>query len=477
MADNLVYQPPGVYIAEDALPVPNLGTQVALPPSRVCLVGPSVGYQPFTEAVQLIATTAVTLSNAGISSSSIVVKTLAGITLTLAVDYTIAQTGTPAEEAGTTITRVGGGAIADGQTVYVTYNYTNSAYYLPYVSSDFDEIQSRYGSALNTTTGAVTSPLTLAAKLVMEQGTREMILLPTKGSTVNLVSTAQLTAAYAQLEARDDVGIVVPLPVGIIGTDLSVGDTTNAATDLKTHVEAASNGGNYRIGIYGLDKGATRSHDTIATAVASKRVMVVYPNILNWFNGYININSELDGYYLAAAYAGMFNSRQAQEPLTRKGVRSFSSIPSRIFSAMTSSFKNNLSDKGVAVAEQTADGRMVVRHGVTTDRTSVLTREASIIRAKDTLLRLIFVSLDRSGVIGSPLDNETPVRVRGLVDGALQQALAAGLMVSYSNLKVRQSASSLTTLEVKFSYQPAFPLNFVTVSFSINTTTGNTAEA
>ena len=477
MANDLVYQPPGVYIAEDALPVPNLGTQVALPPSRVCLVGPSVGYQTFTEAVVLTGIIPVTLSQLGVDTASIVVKTLTGTTATIAVDYSVSQTGSPVEEAVTTVTRIGGGLITDGQTVYVTYNYTNSAYYVPYVSSDFDEIQSRYGTALNTTTGNVASPLSLAAKLVMEQGTREMILVPTKGSSVVLVTTTQLKAAYALLDSRDDVGMVVPLTVGITGTDISVGDTTNAATDLKTHVEASSDNGLYRIGIYGLDKAAVRSHDALATAVASKRVMLAFPNVLTWFNGYKGTTMELDGYFLAAAYAGMFGSRQAQEPLTRKGVRSFTSIPARVLTTMTVSYKNNLSDKGVSVSELTSDGRLVVRHGVTTDRTSVLTREASIIRAKDTLLRLIFLSLDRSGIIGSPLDTETPVRVRGLVDGALSQGVAAGLVVSYSNLKVRQSASSLTTLEVKFSYQPAFPLNFVTVSFSINTTTGNTSEA
>lgn len=473
---NLIYSPPGVYVAEDALPVPNLGTTVALPPSRLAIVGPAVGYQTTTVAIQLNATTAVTLSNLGVISGSIAVANLSGTAFTVTTDYTVVQSGSPAAEAVTTIARVNGGAITDGQIVYVTYNYADSTYFQPFTSSDFDTIQERFGAALNATTGAINSPLTLAAKIAMEQGLREVVLLPTSGSTTSQVTRTQLSTAYGLLDARDDVGIVVPLTVGISGTDASPGDTTNVASDLKLHVENAATNGNYRIGILGLDKSASRNHGTIATGANSRRVVVAYPNVLNWYNGYLGKTVEIDGYYHAVALAAMLASRDPQEPLTRKAVRSFSSIPARVLSTMTTSAKNTLSGAGVAVTEQTSDNRLLVRHGVSTATSSVFVREVSITRAKDAMIRMIFRSLDQSGLIGSATNDETPVRLRSIVDGVLTTAVDASMIVAYSNLKVRVSATDPTAMEVKFAYRPSYPLNFVNVSFSINTVTGNTQE-
>ena len=474
---DLVYTPPGVSVDENASPVPNINGIVAIPPSLVALVGPSIGYQTFTEPEQLVGTATVALSKKGVDLTSVVVTTLAGNTMTLTTDYVLAQSGTPAEESVTTIARTGGGSIADGSTVYVTYRYTNSDFYLPFKASDWDQIQSRYGSAFNTTTGAVSSPLSLAAKIVMEQGVRELVLVPTKGSTPTSVTAAQIATAYIALESRDDIGLVVPLGVGIAGSDVSPGDSTAIVQNLKTHCEGQSNLGRYRLGVVGLDSGNTRNFATLAQTIASKRVVLVTPSILNWYNGFTNTTTELGGCYLAAAIAGIVASRNPQEPLTRKLVRSFTSIPARVYAAMTSSFKNDLSNSGVTVVEQSGDGRLVVRHGLTTDRTSLLTREISIIRAKDTLIRLIYQSLDQSGIIGSPLTNETPIRVQSIVDGALVQALNAGIFVGYSNLAVRVSDTDQTAIQVKFAYRPAYPVNYITVSFSINTVTGDQAEA
>lgn len=468
---DLVYTPPGIYVDEQATPVPNISSIVALPPSRVALVGPSVGYQQRTDTLQLGASP-VQLTQTGVDTATIVVTSLDRVVYALTTDYLVNETGAVPEDAVTTVARSGGGsAIPLDSVVYVTYRYTNSAFYQPYYTTDWDEIQSRYGAAI-LVTGAIGSPLSLAAKIVMEQGARELILVPTAGSSPTAVTAAQLATALARLSAREDVGVVVSLPVGITGTDGGPGETTQVCTDLKNHVINAVADGNYRIGIIGLESIAVRSHDQLAGVIDSERIMLAYPNVMNWYNGYTNLVIELSGYYLAAAYAGRLASQQSQIPLTKKQIASFASIPARIFNTMTPAFKNNLSGHGVAVTEQTADGRLVVRHGVATDMTNVLTREISITRSKDTLLRLITQALDRSGVIGEALSADSPVHIRGLVEGALSQAVGIGTIIGYSNLAVRVAASDPTTLECKFAYDPAYPLNKINVSFSINTVTG-----
>lgn len=472
---DLVYSPPGIYVQEQATPVPNISSVVALPPSRVALVGPSVGYQQRTDTIQLGASP-MQLSQTGVDTSTVVVSSLDRILYALTTDYLVVETGAVPEDAVTTVARSGGGsAIPLGSVVYVTYRYTNSAFYQPYYTTDWDEIQSRYGAAINVD-GSIGSPLSLAAKIVMEQGAREIILVPTAGSSPTAVTAAQLNTALGRLLAREDVGVVVSLPVGITGTDGGPGETTQVCTDLRNHVVNSVADGNYRVGIIGLDALANRSHDVLAGLINSERIMLAFPNKMNWYNGYTNLVIGLSGYYLAAAYAGKIASQPSQEPLTKKQIASFASIPATVFNTMTPAFKNNLSGHGVAVTEQAADGRLVVRHGVSTNMTNVLTREISIIRAKDTLLRLVTQALDRSGVIGQAMTPDSPIHIRGLIEGALQQALGIGTIIGFSNLAVRQSTAEPTTLDAKFAYVPSYPLNKINVSFSINTVTGTVQE-
>jgi hypothetical protein len=471
MAD-LVYQPPGIYINEQPEPMPNLPSVVALPPARIALVGPSRGYQQNTETIQM-STTPTPLSKRGIDDDTITVTALDGTLYALTTDYTVTQTGTTSESV-TTITRNSGGMITtEGAVVYISYQFTDSSYYEPYQSTDWDEIQARYGQAIDPTTGAVGSALSLAARIAIEQGALDLVLVPTLGSaTPSTVTAAQLKQGLDKLLARDDVGVVVSLAVGIGGSDVSAGETKTVADDLKAHVQTATNGGQYRIGIIGYDTMVTRSFDQAALAINYERIMLAYPQAMNWYNGLTNTTMEIGGPYLAAAYAGMMASYAVQIPLTRKLVRSFSSIPSRIRGSMTMAFRNTLSANGVSVTEQTTDGRLVIRHALSTDPRNVLSREISITRSKDALLRLIYLSIDTSQIIGTAADEESPERLRGIVEGALNQADQANVIISWSNLSVRRSPLDLTRMEVKFAYEPAFPLNQIVVSFSISTTTG-----
>lgn len=470
---DLVYTPPQVSIQEQSAPVPNLGTVSVLPPSRVALVGPGVGYQTFTEAIVLTGTTPKALTQKGVDTTKITVSSLAGAVYTETTDWVSVETGAVAEEAVTTIARTGGGAITSGQTVYVTYQYTDTAYYLPYQSSDFDQIQSRFGKALDPDTGAVTSPLSLAAKFVLEAGAVDVVIVPTKGSTPTSVTAAQINTAYASLASRRDIGTVVPLPVGLSGTDGSPATSTTLATDLELHCVNLSAQGYFRIGILGYDTTATRSPSVIAAAVKNSRVVVCDPQVMSFYNPYTRTTVEIGGMYLAAHVAGMAAALPPAEPLTRKTVRSFAGIPARIKTAMTADAMNSASGSGVLVVDQETDGRLFVRHSVTTDMTSVLTREVSIVRAKDAHIRLIQNNIERSGLLGRPGDQDTPSDIQGLINGSLTQCQALGLIDSWSNLTVRRSESDPTVLEVRYSYVPIFPTNQISVIFSINTVTGN----
>lgn len=165
------------------------------------------------------------------------------------------------------------------------------------------------------------------------------------------------------------------------------------------------------------------------------------------------------------------------EPLTRKNVRSFSGIPARKRVTMTVSEMNRLAATGVLVVESDIDNRLFVRHGITSDMSSILTREISVVRAKDAHVRVVQRIVEASGIIGRGTDYDTPADVQGLIEGALTQCIALGLFVRFNGLTVRPNESDPTIFDVRYNYNPIFPLNEISMVYSINTVTGNVQEA
>lgn len=475
MPDFSSYLPPGVYIEEEASSAVNA---VGVTPTVVALVGPSVGYRESTETVVLTGTEATLLSQLGINDATVVVRAADG-TAYDASDFELVADGGEDENLATTtdntltLARTDDSTIPDdGSPVYVSYQYTDATYYEPLRVRDFDEVIDAFGPPIDATTGAITSPLSFAAKLALDNQAAEVVLVTTSGSATS-TSRAQLQAGLAKLETMFDVNIVVPLPVGITGSVGTPGDTTNIPNDLKTHCDAMSADGLYRLGVVGFGAGVTRPPDAIAEDIASKRVSLVWPNRVLWYNGFANTSVEVPGVYLAAAVAGRLASLPVQMPLTKKPVRGFSSFPSSVLSTMTKAAMNSWSDAGVLVVEQDRGGRLQVRHGTTTDRSSVDTREISLVRAKDALVRLLQETTESSGIIGTPIGVETNVRVKAIVQGALETAVSSEVIVSYQDLKVRARPADPTVIEVRFAYLPAYPLNYIVITFAINTATGD----
>lgn len=473
------YQPPGVYVEEETTPLVSV---VGVSPTVVAIVGPSVGYRVHTQAVTLSGTTPATLEKLGINPSTGLSVAAADGTVFPSSKYaTVAAAGVDGDIGTTTdntltLARIvtGTADIPDGATVYVTYRYSDASFYSPLRATDFDDVKDAYGEPINLTTGEVTSPLSLAAKIAFENGAGQVVLVATDDAAASLTTRANLSEAMAKLESIYDVNVVVPLPVGLSGTTSSAGDTENVAADLKSHVEVQSALNSFRIGIIGFEKTVTRAPEVLAAATRSSRIMMAWPNRLSYYNGATNTMMEVAGYYLAAAYAGRLASLTVQTPLTKKQIRGFAGLPASMAQTMTITAKNTWSAAGVAVTEVARDGRLVVRHGTTTKTDTTTTREASLVRAKDALINLIQLTADRTDMIGSPIDDTTPIRVKGVIQGCLETALNTGIIIGYNNLKVRQTPADPSVIEVKFQYRPAYPLNYIVVSFSINTTTGET---
>lgn len=477
---NSGYVPPGVYVTADTSAV---ASAVGATPTVICLVGPGLGYRSFTDHIIFVNSSDVqSLSQLGINQNSVVVSsTTGGVTTTYALtnDYVLTASDSSAPDSATTIGIVSSGAITPGVQIDITYQYANASYYALNTFSDFASFISMYGSPFSPSDGSLQSPVSLAAQIAFSNGasTIKAISPNNLGSLVD-----QYDAAY-QLAATDySINLLIPVwPVGTgSGYPADLETFTGYIQSINAALLDADNNGYPRNAIVGISESFDPSvtPDEIATQFDYRRVMLVWPNRLNYYVsvGTAPATSIVGGQYLAAACAGFLANNITAQGLTRQQILSITGISPDILSQQTTSNKNLWSSKGVAVLEANRSGQLVIRQGVTTDVSSVVNREFSIVRCQDDLFNEIQQTLEGAQIIGSPITANTALNVKSIVAGALETALSNNTIQAYDNLAVRQQSlpsGDPTVIECVFSYQPTYPLNYITVTFSFDLSTGN----
>lgn len=475
---------------------------IGVNPTVVCLIGAGVGYNTQQDIVTFSGSTPVALTKSGINTASIVVTGyipdpnasnqalphtfLPDITGSQPQtrDYAVNQTGTGTSSV-TTLTKEGSGAITTTYPqVTVTYQYTDASYYGLHFFTDYASFTTAYGPALDPTTGNIVSPLSLAAQVAMQNGANQLYAIALEGGSNTLQQ--QFADAYALLSSTNtDANIIVPLWSSVTDpTQLS-----GMLATLKAFVEGdAANRGVLRMAIVGFDQGyapAVSDLATLATTVASERVIMAWPNQLNFYNGVAAQTQVLDGFYLATSYAGLLSALPPQTPLTQKFPQGFSGVPTAVSQVLTTTAKNQLSSSGITVCDTDRRGRLVIRQGLTTDYAGgVLAREISLVRAEDALFNLVDQNLNAAELIGQPIitntvtnTNTTLLQVQSIVTGALDTATTSALINGYNNVVVTEQAppsGDPTVIQVNFAYLPPWPLNYVLVAFTVDTVTGQT---
>lgn len=485
MTDLSVYQPPGVYVQDRSQPYADILNPV-LADQVLCIVAPALGHQAATETMTLESATATALLNPGVlQDDTLTVTTLSGTPLVLNTDYTVTVDSSDPDAPVTSLTRlpsapetVSPNGLANGGGVRVSYSYTSTDYYQPHLFSDFSSLTQMYGSPMSTDQTAadpINSPLSFAAQCAFENGASQIICIAVKGTDATTWKAAY-AAAYAKIVTNPSVGVLVPIfPESFSSTS---SDLNAFLIDVRSHVNQAYGNGNARMVI--ASGGAsfdekTQSFDGVARAVTDKRVVLSYPTKLQTYYSAGNRIIEVGGGYGAAALAGRLMLNPVERGLTGQVLNTLTGIPAGVRQAMSRDFMNNLASSGTTVIMVGRNSRLTVRHGVTTDPSTQINREISIVRIGDTLLVHVQQALDNAGLIGSPITNETPGSVKAILVGALEQEIARRVILNYANVTVRQQnlpSGDPTVIECRFAYKPAAPLNYITVQFSLDMNLG-----
>lgn len=481
------YNQPGVYVEDDSTPYADPLSTV-LSDRYLCLVGPAVGYQAATETIRLYSATPTALSHTGVSqSSTLTVTTLNGAPLTLNQDFSVTVDSSTPNAPVTSLSRLPSdvataspnAGVNDGDYVQVTYNYTEPTYFQPQRFIDYSSLTSVYGAPLTTdSSGAsqISSPLSLGARVAFENGASRVMCIAVTG-TDDASWAAAYEKAYAMIATDQSVNLVVPIFPEGVGDDVT--SLSGLLIDLRAHVRAAYASGYGRMALAGAPAGYNETSAPIgpvASAVSDKRVVLAYPTKAQMYNSSTAQTITVGGTYLAAAMAGFLANNPVQQGLTQQTLNTLTSLSLDVQQKMTKSFMDGLAEDGVAVVMSSRNGRLKVRHGLSTDMTSMVTREISVTRAGDTLMVDLQEALDSAGLIGSPITADTTSNVKSLLVGILEQEVSNQVIRAYANVAVSQRVApggDPSIIDCSFSYQPALPLNYIQVSFSLNLNLGD----
>jgi hypothetical protein len=490
------YIPPGVSV--DELLSPSITSNLSTT-TTVGIVALSAGAITRTDLVTLSGTTAVVLPSIPTDATMATVVSVKDADPTKApgsynvnTGYTVTTTTpTNADQAvvsltSHTVARNGTATtpIPDGNSVYITYTYTTSDYWAPIRLDNMSDIQDRFGAAWDSTGTSINSILSHAAQIAFENGASDLVLQPlffnntgVKQQPTSPQAAASATWAdnFTSLREIDDINVIVPV-VGQSAANMSDSTQLQIIQTAQDHVNYMLQQDQYVVALAGEDSSASSSNAQQATIQSHAATLQArYGGTLNEQMVLVNtskfIRSQpgsfggvfyVGGQYVAAALAGMLAARSVSQSLTRKVVSGFTGVADN----RTKTQKNADAAAGLLVVEQKTT-LVQVRHGVTLDTTSTARRELSVVRAKYSMIESLRDTLDQ--LIGQVIADGTAASVvASAVQNVLEGLKNAGDIVDYANIQARTTSLDPTIIEVRFSYRPAFPINYINIVFSLD---------
>lgn len=412
-----------------------------------------------------------------------------------------------------TVVRIEGGRIKTKQVVNVTYTYVPAGYYNPIRLYNFNEVQNRFGNALEKNTqGEYTSPLSLAAQKAFESGAGNLILQPlftlTSGTepeynaggfinnaeqptTKNVSEAKTWEGTLKALNLVEAIDLIVPI-VGQSMKEVKDGSMNSIISAFLGYEQYREIEEQYIYGIFGED--STTGEALEATLWSHARNIRSYAGgklaaqniLLNGGSFSVSLpeggEASLGGEYMAAAIAGALASRPVASSLTRKGITGFT----KVNDLRTPAQKNEDAGEGLMVIEQ-IKGQIRCRHAISLDNTHGASRsEVSVVRAKFLMVESVKETLENQ-IIGQIIaDGNSPIIVRSAIVSVLSALQSAGDLVDFVTPVVQIASLEPTTITASFSYRPAFTLNYIDIVFALdlssqtvtvteNTTQGETA--
>lgn len=379
-----------------------------------------------------------------------------GDTVTYVDDGSAVGAGTPPTSNDTTNSPLA------GSTYYVTYYYAVFTYNTPVAYYNMVEVHNDHGFG---------SDLSNAARLAFGplgegNGAPKIVCVAPQTNTITGFTTAisKLVGTDCQLVCSMKTSSALNL-VGIAHAEFCSQD------DEKKE----------RLYIYSVPSGAEEGDDTtpgtilytIAQAQDSSRAICVVPD-----NSAVRVNSMENAttglydedvasqcHWITVALGGRICSlADVATPLTNKEIYGVDHGPEGT-DFFEEAEKDTFAEAGGCVVEN-RQGQPVVRHGITTNTSTIEEQEISIVLAEDYMRRALRQAHDR--FIGRKITDKLLEAVEGATTDVLGILIRDEIIRSYSNLVVTQDPVEKTRVNVTFIYEPIYACNYIVFSYSFD---------
>jgi len=342
-----------------------------------------------------------------------------------------------------------------GDFYYISYRYLKQDFDAR-VYQTFKTIEANFGRL------GADSPVTLGAYLALLNGA---VLVGIK-QVRKVVNTAE-GSTQDYIDAIAD--LATPLP-GNIKPDilLSLNPNVQITTYQAQHCEVMSNERNQseRMGFFGFASGTVpTSAQAVAKSILSTRMVGFYPDsaVITLTNELgESFESQVNGTFLAAAAMGAVVSPTVDvaTPYTRRRIVGITRLP-RILDPVE---MNQTAVSGLTVLED-LDPIIRIRHGLTTDMSSILNRLPTVTQISDHVQQQSRATLDP--FVGTKFletrANEVEVSMTSLFRG-LKQAEIVG---AFNGFSAFTDPDDVTSLILEGFYAPIFPLEFLQLRFNL----------
>jgi len=409
--------------------------------------GPWASYPTGATATFRIDTSTTFTTNANIPH-----KAIGGLELTVANTLSIGVGDTATVKSF----ERGGNEPAIGDVYYATYTYTKQSFDTSFFTK-LSAIEAAYGSISSD------NPVTLASFLSILNGA---VLVGIK--QVQRATGSNYAAVTTYRDAIDELEGVLP---GQVNPDIITplrGDNSNLYVYLarSNEVQSSIRYRSERTSIIGMSSGNNaEAARTQAGQLASDRMRVVYPDtaVISLTDAFNNTTQEVvDGTMLAAALVGSVVSPNLDvaTPWTKRRLVGFNQL-GRILDAVQ---QNQTAQGGVTVLEDKPP-YLSVRHGLTTDMSTILTKIPTVRMIADEVQR------QARAVLGNFIGIKFLPGILSQVEGRLAMMLKAlvsqQIISAYTGVKATPAVDDPTVAEVEAFYQPVFPLLYIVLTFHL----------
>lgn len=344
---------------------------------------------------------------------------------------------------------------AVGDFFFISYRYMKQDFSAK-IYQQLKTIEANFGRT------SAENRVTLAAYLAILNGAvlvviKQVLKVPNTNQGSDQAFNAAIDELATPLPGNIRPSIVIPLAT-----------STGVYTHLTAHCETQSNPRNQseRMGFIGFASGTSATTaQAVARGLNSSRIVAFYPD-----SAVITLTDELgasfesivDGSFFAAAVSGAIVSPAVDvaTPYTHRRVQGFTRIP-RVLDAVEA---NQTAVAGVTILED-LDPIIRIRHGLTTNMTSVLTRLPTVTQIADFVQQQSRSILD--SFVGSKFlaarTNEVVVSMTGLFRSLVQ----AEIVGAFTGMTASIDPNDPTILRFEMYYSPIFPLLYIVLTFNL----------